>query len=91
MKILLRLTLLASLAAGCAAGAGGTGSAPTLIPLDEAIARRDRGEAVFVDVRSALAFAEGHIPGAVNVPAGEIAARAAELRRIGKLPILYCG
>jgi rhodanese-related sulfurtransferase len=92
MKIhLCGLTLLASLVAGCAAGAGGARSAPALIPLDEALARRDRGEAVFVDVRSAPAFAEGHIPGAVNVPVGEIASRVAELRKIGKLPILYCG
>jgi rhodanese-related sulfurtransferase len=62
-----------------------------MMSLDEALARRDSGQAVLVDVRSAAAFAEGHIPGAISIPAGEIPARVAELRKTGKLPILYCG
>ncbi len=86
------LALLVCLVAGCAAGAGGQSpSTPALIALDEALGQRDRGKAVLVDVRSAEAFAEGHIPGAVNVPSGEIPAHVAELKKLGKLPILYCG
>jgi rhodanese-related sulfurtransferase len=61
------------------------------MPLDEALARRDRGEAVLVDVRSREAHAAGHIPGAVNVAVNEIEAQAPALRRTGRLPILYCG
>jgi len=85
------LTLLATLAAGCVVGSEGGGPSGRLMSLDEALARRDRGQAVLVDVRSAAAFAEGHIPGAINIPAGEIRTRMAELRKTGKLPILYCG
>jgi rhodanese-related sulfurtransferase len=50
-----------------------------------------RGEAVIVDVRPREAYEAGHIPGALHVEALEIGARAAELRRLGRLPILYCG
>jgi rhodanese-related sulfurtransferase len=51
----------------------------------------ERGQAVFVDVRSREAYAAGHIPGALHIDAAEIDARAAEVRRLGRLPILYCG
>jgi hypothetical protein len=68
---------------------GGPGAAP--VPLTEALARRDRGEAVLVDVRSPEAYAAGHIPGALNVASSEIEGRAAELRRMNRQPILYCG
>lgn len=44
---------------------------------DPAAAKRifDAGEALFVDVRSPEMFAEGHIPGAVSLPLGELDAR----------------
>lgn len=77
--------------AGCVVWPDGTGPSAAPMPLDEALARRDRGEAVIVDVRSAREFAEGHIPGALNIPARDILSRASEIRRMGKLPVLYCG
>jgi rhodanese-related sulfurtransferase len=46
---------------------------------------------VLIDVRAREAYAKGHIPGALNVPDREIEARAAEIRRMGRQPILYCG
>jgi rhodanese-related sulfurtransferase len=61
------------------------------VGLDEALRLQDRGEAVLIDVRSPQAYAAGHIPGARNVAAGEIEARSAEIRRMGRLAILYCG
>jgi len=61
------------------------------MPLLEALERCDRGEAVLVDVRSPEAYAEGHIPGAVNIAVSEVEGRAAEIRRMSRLPILYCG
>ena len=85
------LALLVILVGGCVIWPEGTGPKAAPMPLDEALARRDRGEAVIVDVRSASSFAEGHIPGAINIPATEIPSRVAEIRRLGKLPILYCG
>ena len=57
----------------------------------DALQRRDRGEAVLIDVRSREAYAEGHLPGVVNIPSSEIEERAAEIRRMDRLPILYCG
>ncbi len=85
------LVLFATLAGGCVVWPEGTGPSAAPMPLDEALARRDRGEAVIIDVRSARFFAEGHIPGAISIPAAEIPSRIAEIRRLGKLPILYCG
>jgi rhodanese-related sulfurtransferase len=61
------------------------------MPLVEALERRDRGEAVLVDVRSPQAYADGHVPGALSIPSSEIEERAAEIRKMGRLPILYCG
>jgi rhodanese-related sulfurtransferase len=47
---------------------------------------------MIVDVRSPAEFAEGHVPGAINVPFNEVG------KRIGSLPpdratplVLYCG
>lgn len=87
------LALAACLAvpAACVMWPAGTGPGAEPMPLAEAIDRRDRGEAVIVDVRSPGAFAESHIPGAINVPIDELAERSGELRSLHKLPILYCG
>ena len=38
------------------------------IPIDKTVAFYDAGEAIFVDARSPELYAEGHIPGALNVP-----------------------
>jgi len=87
-----RAALLASVVAGagCVVWPGGTGPGASPVPLAEALGKVARHEAVLVDVRTPEAYAEGHIPGAVNVPADQVVERAAELRRMG-LPILYCG
>jgi hypothetical protein len=87
----LAVGLLVTLATGCVVWPEGKGPKAGPMPLDEALARRDRGEAVIIDVRSAASFAEGHIPGAIDIPVPEIPSRAVEIRRMGKLPILYCG
>jgi rhodanese-related sulfurtransferase len=50
---------------------------------------KDRS-ALIVDVRTAEEFAQGHFPGAVNVPAEEFARRAADLPK-DKPIILHCG
>ena len=84
--------LLATLAAvGCVVWPQGAGPDAAATPLAEALQRRDRGEAVLIDVRSREAYADGHVPGAVNIPSSEIEERAAEIRKMGRLPILYCG
>jgi hypothetical protein len=80
-----------ALAAGCVVWPAGGGPGAGPVPLVEALALRDRGQAVLVDVRSPESYAQGHIPGAVNVPARDVEARATDIRRMGRLPILYCG
>ena len=49
-------------------------------------------QAIVVDVRDAVAFASGHIPGALHVPAKEIPTRANEIRRAAgsRSVVLYC-
>jgi rhodanese-related sulfurtransferase len=45
---------------------------------------------VVVDTRGAGAWAQGHLPGAVHLPHGEIAARAAGLIPAGSQVVTYC-
>jgi rhodanese-related sulfurtransferase len=42
------------------------------VSLQDARAAIESGEAVVVDVRSDAAYAVSHIPGAINIPLGEI-------------------
>ena len=77
--------------ASCVLWPAGSGPGAAEASIEDALARCDRGEAVLIDVRTPAVYASGHIPGAVNVPAAEIEARAAEIRRMGRTPILYCG
>lgn len=51
----------------------------TRLSLADAKVAFDQKSAIFVDVRDAASFAAGHIPGSVNIPAGEVQARAGEL------------
>ena len=48
------------------------------------------GSFVLVDARSAHAWDQGHIPGAVHLPHGDIAQRAAELIDHGAEVVTYC-
>ena len=43
-----------------------------------------------VDVRTPGEFGGGHLPGAINIPLDQIAARAAELSKSDKPIVLYC-
>ncbi len=46
---------------------------------DELLRRAQAGEVVVLDVRPALEYAAGHIPGAVSIPIDELPGRLAEL------------
>lgn len=91
--MLRRLLIAGSLPAlgACVVWPAGTGPGAEPVPFAEAVARRERGEAVFVDLRTPAEYAASHLGGAVNVPLPELAARLGEIRRLGRLPILYCG
>ena len=53
--------------------------------IDEAKAAFDRGDALFVDVRSHEAYERSHIPGAVSIPLRELFFRYKELPRDRKI------
>ncbi|POA99668.1 ArsR family transcriptional regulator [Chromobacterium sinusclupearum] len=59
----------------------------------EAISReellRRMPEIVLLDVRSAAEFADGHLPGAINIPLSELEQRLAELPREQEI-VAYC-
>ena len=58
--------------------------------LGERIAWADRA-LVVLDVRTPAEYAEGHVPGAINIPNGELAARVAELADAKSRDIVvYC-
>jgi len=59
------------------------------ISLTEAKAALDAGTAVFLDVRSAGAFADSHVAGAVNIPEAELPDRLGELDKDAWI-ITYC-
>jgi hydroxyacylglutathione hydrolase len=61
---------------------------PGIAP-DAAFARAQRGEIALLDVRGRAEHADGHVPGALHIPLGELAARARELPR-GRPLALYC-
>ena len=67
------------------------GSYPQVARVDLAQAKSayDSGTAVFVDVRDQEYFDNGHIPGAVSIPLGEIQDRLDELDANDWI-ILYC-
>jgi rhodanese-related sulfurtransferase len=46
---------------------------------------------VLIDLRSPDAYAAGHIPGALNVSPYAVERRVAEFRKMGRIPIFYCG
>ncbi|WP_416224169.1 ArsR/SmtB family transcription factor [Thiohalophilus sp.] len=49
------------------------------IPRDELLARARDGHVTVIDVRPPEEYAAGHLPGAVNIPLGELEQRLAEL------------
>lgn len=81
---------LVALLAPPARGADPSAQPIELISPQRLVERIQAGEnIVFVDVRQPEEFAPSHIPGALNVPKGELAARRAELPRDALL-IPYC-
>ncbi len=100
LLLILSVVALALLIAGCQAVAAptqNTGSsdsqtpAPEIkrVPLADAKAAFDSQSAVFVDVRGAETYSQGHVPGALNIPLADIEKRAGELDP-NKWIITYC-
>ena len=58
-------------------------------PRDDAHAAVEKG-AVLLDVRTPEEFAEGHLPGAINVPVSELPSRISELPKTDAGVVVYC-
>ena len=71
---------------------GSSSSGYRQISMDEAVKMmRDEKDYIILDVRRADEFAEGHIPGAINVPNEEIGTtEIAELPDKSQLILVYC-
>lgn len=84
----LTLTLAALLVATLASAGE---PAVSLVSQEALLARQQKGDpALFVlDVRTPEEFAAGHVPGAVNIPHEQVAARAADVPK-DKDVVIYC-
>ena len=59
------------------------------VTADELVKRARSAQVTVLDVRPVEEFAAGHLPGAINIPIGQLAKRLAELPR-GKEVVAYC-
>jgi adenylyltransferase/sulfurtransferase len=73
----------------CVTTAAGEARAPRITPEELAARLRGEGRPVLVDVREPWEHHAGHLPGALNVPLGEIPLRAAEVPRDRDV-VVYC-
>lgn len=92
-RALLLTAGLAVLSAACGAAAQGGGdiSSPKLrVAWAEFKKLHESGKVVVVDVRDEASFAAGHIPGATNIPGGEVEKRARELKKLKRPIVTYC-
>ena len=87
MKLALVVTAVLFVSLGLAACSHVRTGDPTVG--DEARRRVEAG-ATLVDVRSPEEFAEGHLPGAVNIPVGELAQLLGELGPTSTPVVVYC-
>jgi rhodanese-related sulfurtransferase len=87
MRRFLGLTLLAALL-----GCGGQGTAASDISPEDLLARAaGASPPLILDVRSPGEYEQGHVPGAVNIPHDQVAARLAELEESRDRDIVvYC-
>lgn len=50
----------------------------------------DAGQVLIVDVRDASWYANGHLPGAISIPLGELEQKLATLKAAKKPIVAYC-
>ena len=91
IKRLLPFVLSLMLLSSCG-NAGSSSSGYRQISMDEAVKMmKDEKNYIILDVRRPDEFAEGHIPGAINVPNEEIGTTdIAELPNKSQLILVYC-
>jgi rhodanese-related sulfurtransferase len=60
------------------------------ISIDEVKALMAKKQVVLIDVRDPMSFAEGHIPGAINVPFDHIPNHVEQWKKEKRLLVTYC-
>jgi rhodanese-related sulfurtransferase len=73
--------------------AAGEGQAMRTVPriaIDEVKALMAKRQVVLIDVRDPQAFAEGHMPGAINVPFDDIPNHVDAWKKDKRLLVTYC-
>lgn len=86
----LRLAVLALAVAPPAIGQVADESTVPRISVADLKKAADAGQVLIVDVRDPRSFADGHIPGAINVPLGDVQKQAAGLKAAKKPIVTYC-
>ena len=83
------LGFVAVIAAGTTLAAQSVGSVPR-ISIDEVKALMAKKQVVLIDVRDPQSFAEGHIPGAINVPFDHLPNHVDAWKKDKRLLVTYC-
>lgn len=90
IRRVLRLAVLALAVAPPAIGQVADESAVPRISVADLKKAADARQVLIVDVRDPRSFADGHIPGSINVPLGDLGKKLATLKA-AKTPIVaYC-
>ena len=84
------LILLLSVPAVMASGEGQAMRSVPRISIDEVKALMVKQQVVLIDVRDPQAFAEGHMPGAINVPFDHIPNHVDAWKKETRLLVTYC-
>jgi rhodanese-related sulfurtransferase len=83
------LACASALAAGTTLGAQAVRQVPR-ISIDEVKALVAKKQVVLIDVRDPQSFAEGHMPGAINVPFDHIPNHVDAWKKEKRLLVTYC-
>jgi rhodanese-related sulfurtransferase len=83
------LTVLLVASAGALRGAQAVRNVPR-ISIDEVKALMAKKQVVLIDVRDPQSFAEGHMPGAINVPFDHIPNHVDAWKNEKRLLVTYC-
>jgi len=89
-RVCLAIALAAAVCAPAAAQVTSESSVPRISVADLKKAL-DAGQVTVIDVRDAESYANGHIPGAIMIPLGDLEAKAGSLKQSKKPLVAYCG
>jgi len=86
----LRLAAIAVLLAGPVFGQVADETAVPRISVADLTRASAAGQVLILDVRDAGSYAEGHLPGAINIPLGDLQQGLATLKASKKPIVAYC-